>query len=71
VSGIVVDEHQEPVAFASISLLQETDSAFVGGTTTDENGCTIKGELCGIHDTLSTALTRYENCFGARDDDYW
>lgn len=38
VSGIVVDEHQEPVAFASISLLQETDSAFVGGTTSDENG---------------------------------
>lgn len=38
VSGIVVDEHQEPVAFASISLLQEADSAFVCGTTSDENG---------------------------------
>lgn len=38
VSGIVVDEHQEPIAFASISLLQETDSAFICGTTSDENG---------------------------------
>ena len=48
VSGIVVDEHQEPVAFASISLLQETDSAFVGGTTTDENGCfLINNEFSG------------------------
>ena len=38
VNGIVVDEQQEPVAFASISLIQEADSAFVSGTTSDENG---------------------------------
>ena len=38
VNGVVVDEKNEAVVFASISLLQASDSTFVTGTTTDENG---------------------------------
>lgn len=38
INGVVVDEHQEPVAFASIALLQESDSAFICGVTSDEKG---------------------------------
>ena len=38
ISGVVVDEKNEPVAYASISLLQANDSSFVTGTTTDIDG---------------------------------
>lgn len=38
ISGVVMDEKNEPVAFASISLIEENDSSFVTGTTTDING---------------------------------
>lgn len=48
VSGIVVDEHQEPVAFASISIIQASDSAFVTGLTTADDGrFTIETETAG------------------------
>lgn len=38
INGVVVDEKNEPIAYASISLLQDTDSSFVAGATTDING---------------------------------
>ena len=38
ISGVVVDEKNEPVAYASISLLQANDSSFVTGTSTDIDG---------------------------------
>ncbi len=38
ISGIVTDEKSEPIAYASIVLLQASDSSFVTGTTTDEEG---------------------------------
>lgn len=38
ISGIVTDEKNEPVAFASVALLQANDSNFVAGVTTDVNG---------------------------------
>ena len=38
ISGIVVDEKNEAVAYASISLLQANDSSFVTGTSTDSEG---------------------------------
>ena len=37
ISGKLVDEQQQPVAYANIVLLQ-ADSTFVGGTTSDEMG---------------------------------
>ncbi len=38
INGVVMDEKNESVAFASISLLQASDSSFVAGTTTDMDG---------------------------------
>ncbi|MDR2126472.1 MAG: outer membrane beta-barrel protein [Prevotellaceae bacterium] len=38
ISGKVVDESSNPIEFANIVLLQETDSSFVAGTTTDSAG---------------------------------
>ena len=38
ISGIVTDEKNEPVAFASVALLQANDSSFVAGVTTDMDG---------------------------------
>ena len=38
VSGKVVDIKSEPVSFANIVLLKQTDSSFVAGTTTDDKG---------------------------------
>ncbi len=38
ISGIVIDEKQEPIPFASISLLHKSDSAYVKGTATDIEG---------------------------------
>lgn len=38
INGMVMDEKSEPIAFASIALLQASDSSFVAGTTTDEEG---------------------------------
>lgn len=47
-NGIVVDEKKEPVAFASVVLIQASDSAFVKGTTSDEDGrFLIDGEPSG------------------------
>lgn len=37
-NGMVMDEKSEPIAFASVSLLQTSDSSFVAGTTTNEEG---------------------------------
>jgi len=38
INGVVIDERQEPVAFASISLLMANDSIFVQGAITDAEG---------------------------------
>lgn len=38
ISGIVLDEKQVPIPFASVSLLQSNDSAFVTGAITDTDG---------------------------------
>lgn len=38
ISGIVMDEKSEPIAFASITLMQANDSSFVAGATTDMDG---------------------------------
>lgn len=38
INGMVMDEKSEPIAFASVSLLQASDSSFVAGTTTNEEG---------------------------------
>ena len=38
VEGIVFDENREPIPFASVSVIAAEDSAYVTGTTTDENG---------------------------------
>ena len=38
ISGIITDEKNEPVAFASVALLQANDSSFVTGATTDMDG---------------------------------
>lgn len=38
ISGVIVDEHHEPVAFASVALIQESDSVFICGVTSDEDG---------------------------------
>ena len=37
-TGRVVDEAQAPVPFANVVLLNASDSAFVAGTMTDDNG---------------------------------
>ena len=38
ISGIVMDEKSEPIAFASITLMQANDSSFVAVDTTDMDG---------------------------------
>lgn len=38
INGVVLDENNEPLPFASVSLLQASDSVFILGITTDENG---------------------------------
>lgn len=48
ISGIVTDEKNEPVAFASVALLQANNSNFVSGVTTDMDGrFEINGEPDG------------------------
>ena len=37
-TGMVVDESGSPVSFATVALLQLSDSAFVSGAVTDEEG---------------------------------
>ena len=37
-TGTVLDENQQPFAFANVVLLTPNDSAFVAGTTTDDGG---------------------------------
>ena len=44
-TGRVVDEAQSPVPFANVVLLNASDSAFVAGTMTDDNGLfTLTGD---------------------------
>lgn len=38
INGVVVDEGNEPIAYASISLLEANDSTFITGTTTNMDG---------------------------------
>ena len=38
INGVVVDEKDEPIAYASISLLEANDSTFITGTTTNMDG---------------------------------
>ena len=38
VSGIVVDEHDAPLEFVNVAVLNRADSTFVGGLITDEKG---------------------------------
>lgn len=38
ISGLVVDDKNEPIAYASISLLEANDSTFITGTTTNMDG---------------------------------
>jgi hypothetical protein len=48
INGVVVNEKNEPVAFASISLLQANDSLFLTGTTTDIDGkFSMNGDYAG------------------------
>lgn len=38
ITGIVVDGHNQPVDFASVSLLNVNDSSFIAGAVTDKSG---------------------------------
>ena len=38
VTGLLCDEHQQPVPFATVVLLNPTDSTLLAGTTTETNG---------------------------------
>ena len=38
ISGKLVDEQNQPLAYANVVLLSLPDSAFVSGATTDEKG---------------------------------
>lgn len=38
VTGTIVDNNGEPMSFVNVVLLSKTDSAFVQGATSDENG---------------------------------
>ncbi|MCH3995928.1 MAG: TonB-dependent receptor [Prevotella sp.] len=53
VSGIVIDEHHNSLPFVNIVVLSAQDSAFVSGTTSDDNGkfrinSILKGSLLKI-----------------------
>ncbi|MEX2350500.1 MAG: carboxypeptidase-like regulatory domain-containing protein, partial [Flavobacteriaceae bacterium] len=38
VSGVIVDKNSEPFSFVTVLLLKQTDSVFVSGSATDEEG---------------------------------
>ena len=38
ITGIVIDEHNQPVDFASVSLVNVNDSSFIAGAVTDKSG---------------------------------
>ena len=67
ITGKVVDEKGEALAFANVILLNRQDSAFVTGTTSGEDGCFTIESSCenGIVKVTSVGYkTICKNCTG-------
>lgn len=62
ITGKIVDEKQQPVSFANIAVLSETDSTLLGGTISDENGA-FKLEKLEKGNILKTSFVGYRTCY--------
>lgn len=58
-SGTVYDENKEPLAYASVALLQPQDSVLINGVVTDEQGKFLL-ETSRTHFLVRIEYLRYE-----------
>lgn len=61
VDGHVLDEHDAPVAYANVQLLQHADSSFVHGTVADEEGAYVFESVKSGSYLLYVSLIGYRN----------
>lgn len=62
ISGKLVDEKNEPLAYANI-VLQQTDSTFVTGTTSDEKGGFRLSKVSEGHYRLVISILGYQTMY--------
>ena len=62
-TGRVLDENEETMAFAHVLLLQQKDSVFVNGVTSDQEGYFLLEEIRAGNYLLNISLLGYEPYF--------
>lgn len=63
VSGIIVDQHNEPFSFVTVLLLKQADSVFVSGSATDQEGRFVISNIAAGNYLLKASFIGFQDLY--------